>query len=161
VRSTIGIDVDAPPRLVFDLARDVERWPDLLPHYIDVAAHLNGDGSVTARMVAVRSLVPAIGLGIPVVWRARTWAEEDVLQLRFRHLGGATAGMDVTWRIVATGTGCRVSIEHDFRSRLPLWAVLVDRVFVRAIAGRTLATFRSLAEAVVRSDRAAATNTST
>jgi ribosome-associated toxin RatA of RatAB toxin-antitoxin module len=161
VRSTIGIDVDAPPRLVFDLARDIERWPDLLPHYVNVAAHPNGDGSVTARMVAVRSLVPAIGLGVPVAWRARAWAEEDVLRLRFRHLGGATAGMDVTWRIVAAGTGCRVSIEHDFRSSLPLWSVLVDRVFVRAIAGRTLATFRSIAEAVVRSDRAATTNTST
>ena len=40
MRSTIGIDVAAPAELVFRLARDVERWPDLLPHY--VAARASG-----------------------------------------------------------------------------------------------------------------------
>jgi hypothetical protein len=53
----------------------------------------------------------------------------------------------VTWRIEAARDGrCRVTIEHDFRPRLPGFAWFVDRVFTRPIAGRTLATFRSLAE---------------
>ena len=34
MRSTIAIDVAAPPELVFQLAHDVERWPRLLPHYV-------------------------------------------------------------------------------------------------------------------------------
>jgi hypothetical protein len=58
--------------------------------------------------------------------------------------------MDVTWRIEprAGGRGCRVTIEHDFRPRIPGWAAFVDRFFTRPIAGRTLAAFRAIAEAV-------------
>jgi ribosome-associated toxin RatA of RatAB toxin-antitoxin module len=150
VRTTLAIEIAAPAVLVFGLARDVERWPDLLPHYRRVRIReRHADGAVTAEMVAVRALAPALGLGIPVAWRSRAWAEPEDLRLRFVHRGGATNGMDVTWRIEATPTGCRVAIEHEFRPRWPLWAALVNRLFVRPIASRTLATFRSIAEAVV------------
>src|SRR5262245_20226785 len=105
--STIAIAIEAPPRLVFDLARDIERWPALFPHYVRVdAQQRREDGALTARMVAIRSLIPVLGLGIPVAWRARTWSEADALRLRFVHLGGATKGMNVTWRIEPTETGC-------------------------------------------------------
>jgi hypothetical protein len=56
--------------------------------------------------------------------------------------------MDVTWRIEPTAGGCRISIEHDFAPRVPGWAAFVDRAFTRPIAGRTLATFAALAEAL-------------
>jgi ribosome-associated toxin RatA of RatAB toxin-antitoxin module len=149
VRSSIEIDVAAPAGLVFRLARDVERWPRLLPHYVAVRViERPPDGSVVAEFVARRSLVPVLGLGLPVAWRSRTWNEPETLRLRFVHRGGATDGMDVTWQIEPAPAGCRVSIEHDFRPRLPGWAALVDRLFTRPIAGRTLATFRDLAEAV-------------
>ena len=152
MRSSIAIEVAAPPEVVFALARDVERWPDLLPHYVRVSVEArHEDGSRTARMVAIRPLMRAIGLGIPVAWRARTWAEPATLRLRFRHLGGATAGMDVTWRIEPSPGGCIVSIEHDFRPAVAAWATLVERLFVRPIAGRTLATFKSIAEATAGS----------
>ena len=154
MKSTISVDVDARPETVFALARDLERWPILLPHYVSVRAlDRPADGVLVARMIARRPVVPLIGLGIPVAWRARTWAEEAMLRLRFVHLGGATAGMDVTWRIEEHGTGCRVSIDHDFRPPSPVgaaWARFVDRAFTRAIAGRTLATFKALAETLDR-----------
>ena len=104
-------------------------------------------------MSATRALGP---LGVPVVWRARTWADasdpED-LRLRFVHTGGATRGMDVTWHITPRGaSGSTVAIDHDFVRRLPLvgdelFPAVVDRMFVRPIAGQTLATFKRLAEA--------------
>jgi ribosome-associated toxin RatA of RatAB toxin-antitoxin module len=151
MRSTIAIEIGAPARLVFDLARDVERWPRLLPHYLDVRILDRApDGAVTARMVALRPLVPMLGYGIPVAWRARTWSEADALRLRFAHLGGATNGMDVTWRIEPNDAGgCEVTIEHVFEPPWPGWAAILDALFVRPIAGRTLATFKSIAEAVV------------
>lgn len=157
MRSTISIRIRAPGSLVFDLARDIERWPALLPHYVRVdAGKRDPDGAITARMVAVRSIVPVVGLGIPVVWRARTWSEREQLRLRFVHLGGATAGMDVTWRIEPNDDGCTVSIDHEFRPAVPGWAGFVDRVFVRPIAGRTLRTFKAIAEAVAIPDAVAA-----
>ena len=152
MRSTIAIDVAAPADLVFDLARSVERWPDLLPHYRRVQVReRHPDGAMTAEMLAIRSVIPVLGFGIPVAWRSRTWSERDARRLRFIHQGGATDGMDVTWRIEPTSAGCRVSIEHDFRPRSRFWGLLVNRFFVRPIATRTLATFKAIAEAVVAS----------
>ena len=149
MKSTIGVDVDAPPELVFRLARDVERWPRLLPHYVAVRPiERDGDGSVLAEMVARRPLVPVLGLSVPVAWRARTWSDESTLRLRFVHRGGATNGMDVTWRIEPRGAGARVEIDHDFRPRVGPWAAFIDRAFTRPIASRTLGTFKSIAEAL-------------
>ncbi len=148
MKSVISVEVAASPDLLFRLAHDVERWPSLLPHYISVRVHSRVEGgAVLARFVAVRPLVLRLGLGLPVAWRAITWNEPDERRLRFRHVGGPTSGMDVTWRIEPTDAGCRVSIEHDFRPRIRPWAPIVDRLFVRPIAGRTLAAFKSIAEA--------------
>ncbi len=161
--STVSIEIAAPSQAVFDLARDIRRWPRLLPHYLSVrpVAGLDRGGvghRPVLRMVAVRPSFGLRGVGLPVAWRARTWSEPDTLRLRFQHLGGVTAGMDVTWRIEATPTGCRVAIEHAFRRRLPIPIVgsllgddglprFVDRFFTRPIARQTLATFKALAEA--------------
>lgn len=149
MHSEIGIDMAASPTVVFALARDVERWASLLPHYLrSRAVDRRVDGSVVADFVARRSIVPIVGLGIPVAWRSRTWNEPATRRLRFVHVAGATRGMDVTWRIEPAGDGCRVTIEHRFAPRLPGFAWFVDRAFTRPIAGRTLATFKAIAEAV-------------
>ncbi len=172
MRSTIGIDVKAPPELVFALARDVERWERLLPHYArSRAVGRAADGTLTTDFIARRPFVPLLGLGLPVTWRARTWSEPPTRCLRFVHIAGATKGMDVTWRIEPAAGGTRITIEHDFRPRLPGFAALVDRAFTRPIASRTLATFKALAEALAgaspgttvhapESGRAATTNAS-
>jgi ribosome-associated toxin RatA of RatAB toxin-antitoxin module len=163
MRSTIGVDVDAPPELVFRLARDVERWPRLLPHYVAVrAVERHGPGELLAEMVARRPLLPVLGLSVPVAWRSRTWSDAAALRLRFVHQGGATNGMDVTWRIEPQGAGARVEIDHEFRPRVAGWAPFIDRFFTRPIASRTLATFKSIAEALAdESDGPSRTNSST
>jgi coenzyme Q-binding protein COQ10 len=156
MRSALAIDIQAPPRLVFELARDVERWPALLPHYDSVRIEQrHADGSVTARMRATRPLLARLGYGIPVTWRARVIADAEAPGLSFRHLGGATSGMAVTWRIEKTDEGCRVTIEHVFGPRVPGWARFVDALFVRPIAGRTLASFKAIAEAADAASRRA------
>jgi hypothetical protein len=153
MRSHVAIEIDAPPALVFALARGVERWDRLLPHYARsrVVAR-GGDGDAVLEFVARRPLVAVLGLGLPVAWRARCWSDPAGLRLRFVHVAGATRGMDVTWRIEPVpreaSPGTRVTIEHDFAPRVPGFAAFVDRAFTRPIAGRTLATFKALAEAI-------------
>jgi ribosome-associated toxin RatA of RatAB toxin-antitoxin module len=158
MHSEIDVRIAASPDLVFRLARDVERWADLLPHYTRSAAvRREPDGRVVADFVARRPLIRVLGLGLPVTWRSLTWSEPAARRLRFVHVAGATKGMDVTWRIEPDGEDAHVVIEHDFTPRLPGLAVVVDRFFTRPIAGRTLATFKALSEAV-QSDTAAPTN---
>jgi ribosome-associated toxin RatA of RatAB toxin-antitoxin module len=151
MHSTIGLDVAAPADLVFTLARDTIRWERLLPHYArSRAVETRADGSVIVDFVARRPMpvIGVLGLGIPVAWRSRTWDEPETRRLRFVHVAGATKGMDVTWRIEPTEAGCHVAIDHDFRPRVAPFAAFVDRAFTRPIAGRTLATFKALAEAL-------------
>lgn len=148
MRSVIGIDIAAEAITVFKLARDVERWPKLLAHYVNVRVERRTEAGVVVRFVARRPVVPWLGVGLPVAWRSLTWSDPESRQLRFLHLGGPTAGMDVTWTIEPQSGGCHVSIEHDFQPGLAPWAPLVDRLFVRPIASRTLASFKAIAEAL-------------
>lgn len=149
MHSEIGLDIAAPPDLVFALARDVGRWTDLLPHYVrSRTVERRPDGTSLTEFVARRPLIAVLGLGLPVTWRARTWSDPKSRRLRFIHVAGATRGMDVTWRIESRGAGTYVVIEHDFRPRLPSFAAFVDRFFTRPIAGQTLATFKAIAETV-------------
>ncbi|MGZ9161081.1 MAG: type II toxin-antitoxin system RatA family toxin [Candidatus Limnocylindrales bacterium] len=167
MQSEIAIDIDAPPDLVFALASDVQRWATLLPHYVrSTAVSRTSDGEVVAEFVARRPLIGVLGLGLPVAWRSRTWNEPATRRLRFVHVAGATKGMDVTWRIESVDRAGRtltaVTIRHDFRPRLPVFAAFVDRYFTRPIAGRTLATFKTIAEALAaQSADAPSTKTST
>ena len=152
MHTEISIDVDRSPRTVFDLAHDISRWPELLPHYRKVTIESHNDDRVVATMRAIRPIWRR--LGVPVWWRSQQWADEadpNDLRLRFKHVAGATKGMDVTWHIRSTTRGSHVTIEHEFTRRLPLlgdsvFPRVVDRLFVRPIAGRTLATFKKLAE---------------
>ena len=157
MHSTIGIDVAAPPELVYQLARDVTRWERLLPHYSRSAVVRDDGDALVCDFIARRAFVPLLGLGIPVTWRSRTWHEPATRRLRFVHVAGATKGMDVTWTIEPAAAGTRVDIAHDFRPRVPGFAALVDAAFTRPIAWRTLATFKALAEALA-SDWAPAAN---
>jgi ribosome-associated toxin RatA of RatAB toxin-antitoxin module len=155
VKSAISVQIEAPASLVFALARDVERWQRLLPHYArSRVVDRRADGSLVVDFVARRPLIGILGLGLPLTWRARTWNEPSALRLRFVHLAGATKGMDVTWRIEHLDDGTRVTIEHEFRPRIPGFAAFVDGFATRPIAGRTLATFKALAEALHQSDPA-------
>ena len=167
MHSEIAIRIAAPPDLVFALAHDVERWADLLPHYArSVAVDRRSDGSLVADFIAYRPLIRVLGLGLPVTWRSRTWSEPATRRLRFVHVAGATRGMDVTWRIEPVTIGgesepdaddSTVTIEHEFAPRLPGFATFVDRFFTRPIAGRTLATFKALAEAMHEASQSSAT----
>jgi ribosome-associated toxin RatA of RatAB toxin-antitoxin module len=151
LHSEISVEIAAPAETVFDLARDVSLWPERLPHYRQVTIHSREANRTTVTFAAVR---PLWKFGIPVWWRSECWSDASDsadLRLRFVHVGGATRGMDVTWHIRPTTIGCTVTIEHDFRRRVPLlgnelFPRVVDRFFVRPIAGRTLVSFKRLAE---------------
>ncbi len=128
MRSSLAIDVAAEPAVVFAVARDVSRWDRLLPHYArSRVIQAEPGGTAIVSFIARRPLpgpFGLLGLGLPVAWRSRCWAEPEPPRLRFVHLGGATRGMDVTWLIEPAATGCTVTIEHDFRPRLAGWATV-------------------------------------
>jgi len=134
----------APPAVVFKLAADVEDWPSLLPHYRGVQVLRSRGSRRLVRMLASRD-------GFPVRWTSIQELNPAGGRIFYRHVAGITRGMDVLWLLTPTAEGVQVSITHRFQPAWPLVpSVLVDwvinRLFVDAIATKTLRCIRQLAE---------------
>ncbi len=144
MNSEIGILVAAPEAVVFDLASDVERWPERLPHY----RYVRRIGSAGERRYAFGARRGRI----PVRWEALVRPLPQEHRLEFRHTGGVTRGMAVAWTFASGPDGIvDVRISHDLTLGWPLIggfaARFIDGQFIGPIARRTLRRVRALAEA--------------
>lgn len=142
----------APPETTFRVAADVERWPEILPHYRWVRfQRKDGFGTGLVEMAAWR---PFGGpLRWPTWWVSEMEARPEERRVLYRHVDGITRGMDVVWEITPReGGGSHVRIVHEWSG--PAWP-LVGKIaaewvigphFVSHIAGRTLEGVRRAAE---------------
>jgi ribosome-associated toxin RatA of RatAB toxin-antitoxin module len=142
--------VRAPVATIFSLARDVEHWPAYLPHYRWVRFHERArDGGGVVEMAAWR---PFGAIGWPAWWLSQMAVDVARPAIRFRHIEGITAGMDVEWTFTPVEGGTRVRIVHAWNG--PSWPLIgvfaattvIGPVFVHGIASRTLAGLAAVAE---------------
>ncbi len=141
--------VAAPPDLVFEAAADVERWPDILPHYrwVRMVSGTREEGVV--EMAANRPFGP---LNWPTWWRSEMRMDAARREVRYRHIGGITTGMDVLWRVTERNGGSHILLTHDWTG--PRWPLIrrpaaewvIGPVFVHGIAARTIAGVARAAE---------------
>lgn len=147
--------VRAPLDAVFSLAQDVERWPEILPHYRWVRAIARRpDGSIArVEMAAWRPFGP-VPLRYPAWWVSEMQVDPAAFQIRYRHVDGLTRGMEVCWSMHEAGDGAvAVELVHDWAG--PAWPLVgplaaravIGPVFVHGIASRTLRGLRRRAEA--------------
>ncbi len=158
------ITISAPIERIFTLAADIQRWPDILPHYRFVRVlNQNTDGTrKVVEMAAVRDGFPVKGVQYPVKWQSVQICDRAAGKIYFKHLAGMAQGMWLVWTMVPDpqGGGVQVSIGHDLTYPLPAlngWFArdLVGRGFVQSIAGQTLATIKQIAEAEITLERTA------
>ncbi len=145
------LEVRAPLRRIFALARDVSRWPEHLPHYRFVRFNRQeADGGGVVEMSANR---PFGLLDWPTWWRSDMQVIDSAPAVRFRHVAGVTSGMDVEWSFEPTPAGTHVRVLHVWNG--PEWPLIgefaattvIGPVFVHGIASRTLAGLARVAEA--------------
>lgn len=153
MRTVDETTTSAPPDAAFRAAADVERWPEILPHYRWVRFHRKeafGRGRV--EMAAWR---PFAGpLRWPTWWLSEMEARPDERRVLYRHVDGITRGMDVVWEVRPLDSGgSHLRIVHEWDG--PPWPLIggfaarrvIGPHFVSAIAGRTLAGVCRAAEA--------------
>ncbi|HUG14599.1 MAG TPA: SRPBCC family protein [Thermomicrobiales bacterium] len=147
MKSAISVTIDGDLEHIYRIGSRIENWPNLLPHYRYVDVLWRDDTRMVARMGASRD-------GIPVSWMC--WQERlpDEPRIAFRHIGGFTRGMQVAWTFEEHAGLVTVTIHHEFNKGWPLAALdrfvsdrIVGNFFVGAIAGKTLAQVKLLAEA--------------
>jgi ribosome-associated toxin RatA of RatAB toxin-antitoxin module len=150
MRTVDGIRMRAPVERVFAAAADVERWPELLPHYRWVRMLERRPGGGVVEMAAWRPFGP---VGYPTWWVSEMRLDQATPAVHYRHIGGITTGMDVVWQFVAGAGGTEVSIVHEWSG--PAWPLIskpaaelvIGPVFVHGIASRTLAGIKRHVEA--------------
>ena len=148
--------VRAPLQVMFELAADVERWPERLAHYRFVRFEdKREDGGGLVEMSANR---PFGVVNWPTYWASLMSVSRPepksrhAPSIRFRHVRGMTTGMDVEWSFEPVREGTRVRIVHVWNG--PHWPVIgemaargvIGPVFVHGIASRTLAGLADAAE---------------
>jgi hypothetical protein len=151
MRTVDEIDVAAPPERVFDRAAEVERWPEILPHYRWVHLERRPREPWIVEMSANRPFGP---FNWPTWWMSEMWIDRPRLEVRYRHVKGVTTGMDVLWRVEPRGAGSHVTLIHDWHG--PAWPLIrrpaaewvIGPIFVHGIATRTLAGVARAAEGV-------------
>jgi ribosome-associated toxin RatA of RatAB toxin-antitoxin module len=145
----------APPERCFQAAADVERWPELLPHYRRVRfQRKDGFGTGLVEMAARRAFGP---LPWPVWWASEMHLDQARPAVVYRHVAGITTGMDVEWTFADRGDGTtHVRIVHAWKEgpRWPLprflrrWIAdaVIGPVFIHHVASRTLAGVKRAVE---------------
>jgi len=150
--------VGSPLGPIFELARDVAHWPRHLRHYRYVRfREQRADGGGIVEMSANR---PFGALNWPTWWLSHMQVvaagarRSATPSIRFRHIEGVTAGMEVEWSFLpqpdAGATLVRIVHLWDGAS-WPLVGTIAARgvigpVFVHGIASRTLAGLATVAE---------------
>ena len=155
MRTVDRITIRAPLDRIFQVASDVERWPDFLSHYRRVRFLDRHDGGGTVEMAAWRPFGP---VRYPTWWVSEMSVDPGACEIRYRHVRGITRGMNVAWRLEPT-TGTKhagevvVSIIHEWTG--PGWPLIgrlaaglvIGPVFIHGIASRTLAGIKRFSEA--------------
>jgi ribosome-associated toxin RatA of RatAB toxin-antitoxin module len=152
-RAMVTLDeavVRAPIELIFSLARDVERWPEYLPHYRYVRFRSrNRDGGGMVEMSANRPFGP---LNWPTRWVSQMAIDDTIPNVRFRHTEGVTKGMDVEWAFTQHEGGTLVRVFHVWDGpdwpfvRVAAAVGVIGPVFIHGIASRTVAGLGKVAE---------------
>ena len=142
--------VHAPVPAMFELVRDVERWPEYLAHYRFVRfREKSADGGGIVEMSANRPFGVA---NWPTWWLSEIEVDHSKPAVRFRHIAGVTKEMDVEWSLTPTASGSHVRLVHVWDGpRWPLIGVfaataVIGPVFIHGIASRTLEGLARTAE---------------
>lgn len=149
-RRLVHADLDR----VFDCARDVERWPEWLPHYrwVRFLERRPGDGAAGGGVVEMAAWRPFGPLRYPTWWVSDMLVDPAAPAVRYRHVQGITRGMEVEWAFAPAGRGVTVTITHVWRG--PAWpligasaaSLVIGPVFIHGIAQLTLAGIARVAE---------------
>lgn len=141
----------APADPCFRAAADVERWPEILPHYRWVRfRRKEGFARGLVEMAAWRHFGP---VAYPTWWVSEMSHDAAKRTVTYRHVDGITRGMDVLWEVLPQADGrTLVRITHEWSG--PRWPVIggfaADNVigphFIHFIAARTLAGIAREAE---------------
>jgi len=138
-----GIEIRGDVKRIFQIAAQVDKWPEILPHYRWVRVLQRKKRRTTVEMAARRGRIPVSWTAVQEVFPYE--------RITYKHIKGFTTGMDVTWSFKSVQGRVEVVITHNFSLAWPLVGGFVSKyivgaLFVKPIASRTLHHIKQTAE---------------
>jgi ribosome-associated toxin RatA of RatAB toxin-antitoxin module len=147
-----SIEIRGDVKRIFQIAAQVDKWPDILPHYRWVRVLQRKKRRTTVEMAARRGRIPVSWTAVQEVFPYE--------RITYKHIKGFTTGMDVTWSFKPVQERVQVVITHDFSLSWPVVGSVVSKyvvgaLFVKPIASRTLRQIKRTVESgqIIRRSR--------
>jgi hypothetical protein len=153
MNSTIAITMKAPYDRIFPLAARVEEWGRILPHYRYVQVLKAGSHRKLLSMSAWRDFIPVTWTAVLTVIEGNEARPGTII---FHHTRGLLRGMDVAWTFEVRPDRGDVVVRITHHLHKPPFPVrllgkkridlIVGKLFIEYIAGKTLKRIKLLAE---------------
>ena len=131
--------IPAPRARVYELAKDVERFPEFLPNVQQVTIRERDGG---------RTVSDWVGL-VPEFRRTIKWTEEDIwddaaYMCRFRSLEGDWDRYQGEWSFVEEDDGTRVRLRIEYEYNVPLIGPLIRKLLHKLVQRNAQETLEGL-----------------
>jgi len=133
----------APPELCFQVAREIERWPEFLPH-IRRVRYLTRSGPGNGKVEFTAWQIFGGPLRLPTRWSAEIETDETTLTITHRHLDGITRSLLTNWEIIPADVDTKLRISLSWTSTgwplvgAPARKLVVGPYLVGSVTRRTL-----------------------
>jgi coenzyme Q-binding protein COQ10 len=140
-----SIAIDAPAALIYELAKDQERFPQFMPDVESVTVVERHDDRVLTRW---KTLIE----DAPIEWLEEDRFDDVALRIDYKLLEGDLDTFEGAWTFVSDGSGTRVELDVTYDFGVPTLAELIGPTLekkVRENAEMMLAALKAEAEARV------------
>ncbi len=121
-----SIVVAAPARLVYDLAKEQERFPEFMPDVESVTILERMPGRAVSRW---KTLVE----DAPIEWIEEDLFDDDALRVDYRLLEGDLDTFEGTWRFEERGGATHVTLGVEYDFGVPTLAELIGPTLHRKV----------------------------
>jgi coenzyme Q-binding protein COQ10 len=138
-----SITIDAPAALIYELAKDQERFPQFMPDVESVTVVERHDDRVLTRW---KTLIE----DAPIEWLEEDRFDDAALRIDYKLLEGDLDTFEGAWTFVPEGSGTRVELDVTYDFGVPTLAELIGPTLekkVRENAEMMLAALKAEAEA--------------
>lgn len=114
------------PERVFAAARQVTRFPEVLPNLEQVTMlEDDGQGHTVTRWDASFSVGP---MSKRVSWTERDTWDDQALECTFDLIEGDMKVYRGVWTFVPEGDGCRADLRVEFELGIPMLGPMIDKI---------------------------------
>ncbi len=115
-----------PARQVYEAAKNIERFPDVMPDLESATVLENdGNGNTITKWVGNVAVGP---MKRKISWTEKDHWDDDGLVCSFDLIEGDMKTYSGAWKFSDNGEGCEVELKFDFELGIPMLGAMVNNI---------------------------------